>query len=347
MRAAVMDDFRAPIEVREVPEPECDAGGAIVRVEACGICRSDWHSWIGHWPDDVPLPAVLGHEFAGVVEEVGAGVRRVRPGDRVIVPFCGGCGLCEWCLHGHHHVCDEPYQPGFAVWGGFGRYVDLRQADLNAVLLPDEVDFITAAGMGCRYMTAFHGLVGRARISAGQWVAVHGCGGVGLSAVQIAAALGARAIAVDIDSKKLDFARELGAAEVVNGSNADPAEAIRDLTGGGAQVSIDALGIAATCRNSVLSLRKRGRHVQIGITSPQEGGEVSLPVDRIMGDELEILGSHGMPLGSYNSLLDLVTAETLDPGRLVTRRVPLEETGPVLAAMERFETTGFVVIDRY
>jgi alcohol dehydrogenase len=347
MRAVVMNAFREPMVLQELPDPACPRDGVILETAACGICRSDWHSWIGHWPDDLPFPAVLGHEFAGVVAEVGPEVQRVKPGDRVVVPFCGGCGHCEWCLSGNHQVCDEPFQPGFATWGGFGQLVPVEHADINCIALPEDVDFLAAAAMGCRFMTAFHGLVGSAGLEAGEWVAVHGSGGVGLSAVMIATALGAQVIAVDIDPAKLDFAKRLGATHGVNASNCDPAEAIRDLTGGGAQVSIDALGLAATCRNSVRSLRKRGRHIQIGITAPEQKGEVSLPVDDILGRELRVIGSHGMPLSGYGPLLRMVAAGQLKPAALVTATVPLEDTWPVLESMETFATTGFVVIDRY
>jgi len=346
MRAVVMNAFREPMTLEELPDPACPPDGVILETAACGICRSDWHSWIGHWPD-LTFPAVLGHEFAGVVVEAGPEVRRVQPGDRVVVPFCGGCGHCEWCLSGNHQVCDDPYQPGFATWGGFGQLLPVERADINCVALPDGIDFLAAAAMGCRFMTAFHGLVGSGNVQAGEWVAVHGSGGIGLSAVMIASALGAQVIAVDIDSTKLDFAKTFGALHGVNASNCDPAEAIQDLTGGGAQVSIDALGIAATCRNSVRSLRKRGRHIQIGITAPEQKGEVSLPIDDIMGRELRVIGSHGMPLSGYRPLLKMVAAGQLKPEALVTATVPLEETWPVLESMESFATTGFVVIDRY
>lgn len=346
MRAVVMNAFREPMTLEELPDPACPPDGVILESAACGICRSDWHSWIGHWPD-LAFPVVLGHEFAGVVVEAGPEVRRVKPGDRVVVPFCGGCGHCEWCLSGHHQVCDAPFQPGFATWGGFGQLVPVEKADINCIALPETVDFLAAAAMGCRFMTAFHGLVGAAKVQAGEWVAVHGSGGIGLSAVMIGTALGAQVIAVDIDSSKLDFAKTFGAVHTVNASNCDPAEAIHDLTDGGAQVSIDALGLAATCRNSVRSLRKRGRHIQIGITAPEQKGEVSLPIDDIMSRELRIIGSHGMPLSGYRPLLKMVAVGQLRPQALVTATVPLEETWPVLESMETFATTGFVVIDRY
>ena len=347
MKAAVMDGVRRPLVVREVPEPECDADGAIVRVAASGLCRSDWHTWVGHWAGQHPLPLIMGHEFAGTVEAVGDRVTGFAPGNRVVVPFNGGCGRCGWCRDGQHQVCDDPYQPGFRTGGGYGELVAVGNAALNLVALPESIDVTAAAGMGCRYMTAFHGLNAVARVAAGDWVAVHGCGGIGLSAVQIATALGAGVIAVDIHGPKLDFARALGAAEVVDASNADPADAIHDITGGGAQVSIDALGVAATCRNSVRSLRKMGRHVQIGVTGPDEGGEIALPIDDIMGRELRILGSHGMRLGEYETVLRMIAAGRLDPGKLVTRRVAIEEAGDVIAAMDSYDTLGVTVIDRF
>jgi D-arabinose 1-dehydrogenase-like Zn-dependent alcohol dehydrogenase len=346
MRAVVMHAFREPMTLESLPDPACPENGVILETAACGICRSDWHSWAGHWPD-VPFPAVLGHEFAGTVVEVGKEVKRLAKGDRVIVPFCGGCGTCEWCIAGHHNVCDNPVEPGFKTWGGFGQLIPVEQADINCIPLPEEIDFLAAAAMGCRFMTSFHGLVETAKLQAGEWVAVQGSGGIGLSAIMIGAALGAEVIAVDIDSEKLDMAKTFGARHVVNASNCDPAEAIQDITGGGSQVSVDALGIEATCQNSVRSLRKRGRHVQIGITAPEQEGWASLPVDDIMGKELRILGSHGMPLSGYGAMLRMVSAGKLRPADLVTATVPLAETWPVLDSMAKFATKGFVVIDDY
>lgn len=346
MRAVVMNAFREPMELTTLPDPECPRNGVIVETAACGICRSDWHSWIGHWPE-VEFPAVLGHEFAGVVVEVGLEVRSVKKGDRVIVPFCGGCGYCEWCVEGNHQVCDEPYMPGFTTWGGFGQLVPVEHADMNCIALPENIDFVAAAAMGCRFMTAYNGLVSSAALRPGEWVAVHGSGGIGLSAVMIASSLGAKVIAVDIDSDKLEFAKTFGATHTINGAECDPVEAIQDLTKGGAQVSVDALGVLATCRNSVNSLRKRGRHIQLGITPPELKGQVPVPIDEIVARELRIIGSHGMPLSGYSRLLQMVSSGVLKPESLVTSTVPLAETGSVIEAMENFGTTGFVVIDEY
>ena len=351
MRAAVMDGYRVPLVVREMPDPTIEPHGALVRVEANGICRSDWHTWVGDWmwigAGDIKMPMVLGHEFCGVVEEVGPRVIRFKKGDRVIVPFSQGEGSCEQCLSGNHHICDQQPSPGWSYWGGYGRLSAVPYADINLVRMPDEMDFVEAASLGCRFMTSFHGLADRVQVQAGEWVAVHGCGGIGLSAVHIATALGANVIAVDIDQKKLDFAKKLGAVATVNASNQDPTEAVKDITKGGAHVSLDALGIAATCRNAVRSLRKRGRHLQIGMTGAAEKGEISLPIDHIIGSEISLYGSQGMAPRRYDSMLKMIETRKLKPKSLVTGTVPLEEAGKVLASMDTFATLGVVVINRY
>jgi len=350
MRAAVMEGVRKPLIVREVPEPKLSPQGAIVRVEANGICRSDWHGWTGDWTwfgISFEFPHVLGHEFCGVVEEVGAAVTRFKRGDRVIVPFSQGEGTCEWCRSGHHNLCNTPLTPGFAYWGGFGHYVAVPYADVNLVPLPESVPFVDAASMGCRFMTSFHGLVDQARVNAGEWVAVHGCGGIGLSAVQIATALGANVVGVDIDPAKLDFAKRQGAVATVDASKTDPVAAIAEITGGGAHVSVDALGVATTCRNSIACLRKRGRHLQIGLTTSAEKGEIPVPIDLLVLKEAAIIGTVGMPAPRFEAMLQMVEAGKLAPGRLVSKRVPLEEAGAVVESMDRYATVGVTVIDRY
>lgn len=350
MKAAVMEGIRQPLVVRNVPEPEPAPHGALIRVEANGICRSDWHAWTGDWTwigIQLQFPHVLGHEFCGVVEDVGREVTRFKKGDHVVVPFSQGEGTCEWCRSGHQNICDTPLTPGFAYWGGFGRYVAAPFADVNLVPLPDGVGFVEAASMGCRFMTSFHGIVDRAQVQAGEWVAVHGCGGIGLSAIQIAAALGANVIGVDVSAEKLEFAKRVGAAAVVNANEQEPVAAITQLTNGGAHVSVDALGVAATCRNSVACLRKRGRHLQVGLTSSAEKGEIALPIDLIVLKEITLLGTVGMQAPRFESMLRMVQAGKLTPGALVTHKVPLSEAGGVLASMDKFATVGVTVINSY
>ncbi|OSP10821.1 alcohol dehydrogenase [Halorubrum ezzemoulense DSM 17463] len=356
MRAAILRDHGEPLAVRELPDPEPQPDGAVVRVEACGVCRSDWHAWAGHgeWADDrVPRGQVLGHEPAGEVVAVGDEVDRFRPGDRVVVPFSLGDGTCPHCRRGAGNVCEDGRALGFeaAAPGAFAERVAVPAADYNLVGRPTWLGATAAAALGCRYMTAYHALAERANVSGGDAVAVHGCGGVGLSAVQIAAALGARVIAVDIDDAALSLARELGADESVTlGSLPEESsvpEQIRDLTDGGADISLDALGIAETCRNSVRSLRPRGTHVQVGLTTDAERGEVSLPTDWMTRWEISFLGSRGMPPTSYPDLFALIESTGIDPGALVARELSLPEVSGRLAAMDEYEVAGVAVVTEF
>jgi alcohol dehydrogenase len=261
----------------------------------------------------------------------------------VTVPFCCGCGRCEPCRHGHTQICDRDFQPGFTAWGSFAELVALPRADLNLVRLPDALDFVAAASLGCRFMTAFAAVTEHGRVGAGDWVAVHGCGGVGLSALMIAAALGAAVIAVDVDDETLALARSLGAAHTVDARAGDPAAAIMELTGGGAHVSLDALGSAATCAGSIRCLRKRGRHVQVGLML-EDDREAPVPMDRVISYELELRGVHGMAVGHYDALLRLVTSGAVDPARLIGRTIGLDDAGAELAAMGAFAQRGVSVV---
>lgn len=338
MRAAVVEELNRPLVVRTVPDPECPPDGAVIRVGANGICRTDWHLWTGDWAWRglaIGPPFVLGHEFSGTVEEVGRDVRGWRRGDRVVFPMNPGEGTCEWCRDGHQHLCDSGAElvPGVSYWGAFAEYVMVRHADLNLVRLPDALSFVDSASMACRYMAAFQAVVHKANVRGGEWVAIYGCGGMGLSAVQIAAALGGKVIAVDESEKALAAARDVGAIHTINPKNGPPVEAIRTLTRGGAQVSIDALGVAATCRNSVLSLRKLGRHVQIGHTTRREAGYVPLPIDVILLNELQLFGAFGMQGQRFGTMLAMCEAGTLQPGKVVHQRVGLDGVTGVLQAM--------------
>ncbi|MGW1163183.1 zinc-dependent alcohol dehydrogenase family protein [Streptomyces sp. NPDC002513] len=344
MRAVVFERYGEPAEVREVPDPQPSEHGVVVRVEATGLCRSDWHGWMGHDPD-IALPHVPGHELAGVVEAAGSRVTGWRPGDRVTVPFICACGGCPSCAAGDQQVCERQTQPGFTHWGSFAQYVALEHADVNLVAVPEELPFRTAAALGCRFATAFRAVVRQGRTAAGEWVAVHGCGGVGLSAVMIAAAAGARVVAVDVSPRALELAREFGAAECVDATRVeDTAEAVRDLTGGGAHVSLDALGSPATCAASVNGLRRRGRHVQVGLL-PSPAGTTPVPMARAIALELELLGSHGMAAHAYPPLLELVRSGALRPDLLVTSAIPLQASPAALAAMGTAPGSGVTVIE--
>lgn len=345
MRAALYEAFGRPFAVQSVPDPAPTEHGVVIAVRATGLCRSDWHGWMGHDPD-ITLPHVPGHELAGEVVAVGAAVRRWRAGDRVTVPFVCGCGACPQCESGNQQVCDRQFQPGFTNWGSFAEYVAIDRADLNLVRLPDELDFVTAASLGCRFATSFRAVVDQGRVTPGQWVAVYGCGGVGLSAVMIAAAQGAQVIAVDITEEKLAFARTLGAAATVNAALVpDVVEAVRELSGGGAHVALDALGSPATCFSAIAGLRKRGRHIQVGLLLGEQS-RPPLPMDMVIGRELEILGSHGMQAHRYGAMLELVRAGKVRPDLMVGRTISLSEAPAELVDLDAFRGVGVTVIDR-
>jgi alcohol dehydrogenase len=333
VRAVVYDRFREPPSVREVPDPACPLDGVVVRVEATGLCRSDWHGWVGHDPD-IPLPHVPGHELAGTIAEIGADVRRWSVGDRVTVPFVCACGVCGPCLAGDQQVCDNQLQPGFTHWGSFAELVALPRADINLVGLPEGLDFEAAAALGCRFATAHRAVVAQGRAKAGEWVAVYGCGGVGLSAVMVAVAEGAQVVAIDVSDAALAAAAELGATVTLDGASPDIVERVIEDTDGGAHLSIDALGSPATSWSSIASLRKRGRHVQVGLLLGDDASS-PVPMDLVIARELEILGSHGMAAHDYAVMLDGIAQGRLDPGRLVGRTIGLDETPAALMAMEQ------------
>lgn len=342
MRAVVMDAVGAPLEVREVADPIAPAGGVVVEVRATGLCRSDWHAWVGH--DDIAVPHVPGHELAGVIVETGAGVERFAVGDRVTVPFVCGCGACEWCRAGDAQVCPDQQQPGFTHWGSFAERVALHAADTNLVRIPDDVSFAAAAALGCRFATAFRALTGRARVQPGEWVVVVGAGGVGLSVVMIARALGAHVVAVDRNQAALDAASALGADAVVVADGADVPDAVHRLTGGGAHVSIDAVGAEQTSADAVLSLRRRGRHVQVGLL-PTATGLSGMPMARVIAWELDVLGSHGMAAVDYPAMLQLIAEGRLRPQELIERTISLAEAAALLPTFDRATLAGMTMID--
>lgn len=350
MRAVVIEEIRAHPEVREVPAPDAPDGGVVVSVEATGLCRSDWHAWAGH--EDIAWPHVPGHELAGIIQAVGAGVERWRPGDRVTAPFVCGCGRCRWCRQGEPQVCPHQEQPGFTHWGSFAEQVVLHAADANLVAIPDGVSSQAAASLGCRFATAYRGLVGRARISRGETLAVIGAGGVGLSAVMIGRALGAEVIAVDRSQSALDLARGLGAAHTIlapqgpgtPGQDEGVPARVSELTDGGADVAVDAVGSEQTCADSIHSLRRQGRHVQIGLL-PAVSGHPRVPMDRVIAWELDVLGSHGMAAGAYPEMLAMIADGRLDPERLIARTIGLDQAAAALPLMDRAPQAGMTMID--
>jgi len=346
MKAVTYSEFSGPLEVVDLPDPIPEADGVVVAVRATGLCLSDWHGWRGHDPD-IRLPHVPGHELAGLVEETGSLVKRWKRGDRVTVPFVSGCGNCRECESGNQQVCDHQFQPGFTHWGSFAERVSLRHADENLVRLPDSMDFPTAASLGCRLVTAFRAVVAQGRLSEDEWVAVHGCGGVGLSAVAIAHAIGARIIAVDLREDALELARDLGAEHLLCAhEGSDVIGQIRECTDGGVHVSIDAFGSRETSLHSIGCLRKRGRHIQVGLMIGTDSAP-AVPMDRVIAEELEIRGSHGIQAHAYPEIFAMIDSGRLDPSRLIGRRASLADVVELLPKMDQFERSGMTVIERF
>lgn len=342
MRALVMDRTGGPLEVRTVPDPTPPPDGVVVAVRATGLCRSDWHAWAGH--ESLALPHVPGHELAGVVAGVGPAVRTWAVGDRVTVPFVCGCGTCVWCRAGDSQVCPRQEQPGFTYWGSFAEYVAIPAADTNVVGLPASVTFAAAAGLGCRFATAYRALTAVGRLDAGQWLTVVGAGGVGLSAVMIGKALGAKVIAVDRTAAALSAATALGADHTVMADGTETSTVIHEITGGGSHVGVDAVGHESACELSVLSLRRHGRHVQVGLLPPVDG-HPRLPMDRVIAWELSVLGSHGMAAADYPPMMAMIERGEIRPQDLIERTISLEEAAEALPAVDTASPAGITLID--
>ena len=340
MQAVIVRRFGERPSLADVDDPSCPPGAAVVRVRATGVCRSDWHAWKGH-DASVVVPFIPGHEFAGVVERVGDDVRSFAAGDRVTAPFVFACGRCAQCAAGDQQVCPNQEQPGSTVPGSFAERVVVLGADLNLVSLPDEISYADAAALGCRFATAYRAVRTRGAVEPGEWVAVHGCGGVGLSAILVARAAGAEVVAVDVSDAALAAAERLGAVPVR--SSARAVDRIRSLTAGGAHLSLDAFGSAATSEASILSLRPRGRHVQVGLLLGVEGNPL-LPMGRVIAHELDVLGSHGMSALDYPAMLAEIARGRLDPGLSRGTTIGFDDLPAALAAMDDAARTPGITV---
>lgn len=344
MKAVVYENFNGKLFLRDIPVPSPKNDGVVVKILATGMCLSDWHGYAGH-DSDIELPHVPGHEWAGEIVAVGKDVRSFKVGDRVTAPFVGGCGHCHDCNSGNHQVCDSQFQPGFTAYGSFAEYMALDYADTNLVKIPEEISNETACILGCRFITAFRAIAQQGVVTGGQWVAVHGCGGVGLSSVMIANALGASVVAVDINDESLELAKSLGAVATINSKNQDDVVgSIKELTQGGVDVSVDALGIQQTCHNSIANLRKRGKHVQVGLMA---GGKAEIPMGQVIAHELEIYGSHGMQAFHFREVLEMIRTGKFNPGQMIERHVSLEDSMALLPKMNEFGNKGVTVINQF
>lgn len=340
MRAAVLREYNADLALESVPDPACEPDGVVLRTLACGVCRSDWHGWTGEHPRVKP-GQIPGHEYCGEVVETGP-LSPWRVGDRVVAPFILACGKCPACQSGHQNTCPDQRLPGFVEPGAFAEYVSVPFAH-NLARLPGKMAPTVAAALGCRATTAWHALTGRADLHAGEWLAIHGTGGIGLSTLLIAKALGARVVVVDIVKEKLDHALSLGADAAVDARAGDTAGAIRDLTGGGAHVSVEALGIAETTNASIECLRPLGRHVQVGMPVGHTA-RMEINMSAVYLKNLALFGTRGMPSWRYPSLLALIEQGAVDFTPLVARDIPLSGASGELRAFNGPTPPGVAVI---
>ena len=346
MKALLYENFQGTPKITQVQDPNPSPDGVVIEVKATGLCRSDWHGWMGH-DDDIELPHVPGHEFAGIIAAVGKDVKNWKVGDRVTVPFVCACGKCPECASGNQQVCDVQFQPGFTHWGSFAQYVAIERAEINLVSVPEDITMETAASLGCRFATSFRAVVDQGKVSGGQWVAIHGCGGIGLSAIMIANAMGAQIIAIDIDENKLKLAEQVGASFTINAAKvANVVEAVREISKGGVHVSIDALGSAETSFNSIANLRKRGKHIQVGLMLADHK-HAAVPMNQVLSKELEIYGSHGMQAYRYPDMLQMIQSGKMNPELLIGAKISLEEALTALPEMDKFKGTGITLITSF
>ena len=343
MRAIYFEEFNGLISIKEIPVPQVKPTGAVIKVMSTGMCRSDWHGYVGH-DSDIKLPHVPGHEFAGEIHELGNEVTNFHIGQRVTVPFINGCATCEFCKVGESQVCPTQTQPGFTQFGSFAEYVHIENADFNLIPLPNEIDFDAAAALGCRFATSYRGLVIKAKLKPGHVIAIFGCGGVGLSALVIAKKIGATVICIDLQENVLTKAKALGADLVINPNIENVLEKISEFTNlKGVDVSVDALGSMPTSNQSILALKRLGKHVQLGLL-PSPDGTTPIPMARAIAYELEILGSHGLSSSQYQDLLEFVAAHKIDLSDLVSEVVPLESGVNLLAHWESRIHSGVTIL---
>lgn len=341
MRAAVLREYNADLSLETVPDPRCEEDGVVLKVLACGICRSDWHGWVGEHPRVKP-GQILGHEYCGEVVEAGPQARWAV-GDRLIAPFILACGSCPQCQSGHSNTCEDQRLPGFVEPGAYAEYISVPRAH-NLARLPESLSPVTAAGLGCRVTTAWHALTGRAAIQGGEWLAVHGTGGIGLSCLILGRALGARVIVVDVVPEKLEHALSLGAEAAIDAREGNVAARIIELTGGkGAHVSIEALGIEATTNASIDCLRALGRHVQVGMPVGHTA-HMQINMNTVYMRNLALYGTRGMPAWRYPSLLGLIEAGRVDVTPLIAREIALSGASAELFAFNGPTPPGVAVI---
>lgn len=339
MKAAIFRGPNQPLVIEEVPTPSPGPGEVLVKVAACGVCHTDLH-YIDHGtPTFKKPPLILGHEVSGTIAGLGPDAGEFREGDRVLLPAVLTCGQCEMCRSGRENICYHMIMPGNHVDGGYAEYVVAPAKDIFR--LPEEIPLVEGAIIADAITTPYHAVVNRARVAPGDWVVVLGCGGIGLNVVQMAAALGARVIAVDIADQKLVWAERLGAVVTLNPQQVERLDKeVRRITGGGADIAIEAIGKAATQEQAFACLRTGGRLVMVGY-SPEK---MSLNAGRVMFREMEIVGSLGCRPVDYPRVIEMARQGRIKVAELVTHKFSLDEINQAFDVLRAGEALRAVVV---
>ncbi len=339
MKAAVFHGPGAGLKVEDIAVPQIGPDQILVKVAACGACHTDLHYLEHGVPTFKKPPIVLGHEASGIVEEVGVDVANVKAGQRVLIPAVLTCGKCRFCRMGRENICSDMKMLGNHFDGAYAEYVAVPSKDV--LDLPEAIPIETASIIADALSTPYHAVKNRAQVRPGDTVVVFGCGGVGINAVQLSAAVGASVIAVDINERKLQWAQALGAAKTINASNVDRvSKAVKKLTGGGADIAIEVIGNPRTIEEAFESVRIGGRLCVVGYT-PEP---ISIIGGKIMFKEIEIVGSLGCPPGEYVPLIRMVESGKIDVTRLVTHRFSLQEIQGAFDVMKEGESLRSIVI---
>jgi len=339
MKAAVFHAAHEPLRVEEIPTPQPGPGEALVKVAACGVCHTDLH-YIDHGvPTFKKPPLVLGHEVSGTVAGLGTGAERWKEGDRVLLPAVYGCGQCAMCRSGRENICEKMVMFGNNVDGGYAEYILAPAKDLIA--LPAELPLVESAIIADAVTTPYHAVVNRGQVKPGDKVVVFGCGGIGLNLVQVAAAVGAQVIAVDIVDQKLEWARGLGAQAVINAKGVERIDKeVRKLTGGGADIAFEAIGNPVTQAQAFACIRTGGRFVVVGYTDKP----MTLDTGRVMYREMEVIGSLGCRAVDYPRVLELARQGKIKVKELVTAQFPLNEINAAFDLLRRGEGIRSVIV---
>ncbi|MFC1563708.1 zinc-binding dehydrogenase [candidate division KSB1 bacterium] len=320
MKAAIFHGTNQPMSFEDVEKPSPGADDIVVKIAACGVCHTDLHYLDHGTPTYKQPPMILGHEPSGYVAEAGSNVKKFKEGDRVLLPAVLTCGVCDFCRTGHENICNTMTMLGNHIDGAYAEYIKVPAKDI--CFLPDEIPLEEGSIIADAISTPFHAVKNRAQVKPGDTVVVFGCGGIGINIVQVAAAAGGVVIAVDIIDRKLEIAEKFGATITINPTKVEKlGKEIKKLTGGGADIAIEAIGRADTIQEAFGTLRKGGRLVVVGFA----GENISINAGKIMFFEMEIVGSLGCRPVDYPKIIELARLGKIKVKELVTNRFPLEQ----------------------